>query len=394
MTGGSRGTIVLATTVDQSLKLMRGHPAHLDEAGWDVHVVSSGDSGRAPDFYLGPMPESVHFHRIPTAREPSPRSDLASLRGWLRLLRRVKPDVVLLGTPKASMLGLTAARFVRVPTRIYLIRGFRFEGASGLSRRVFTWLERWSAAMATHVVAVSPSLRELALESRVGGRAGVDVLGPGSSNGIVIPTVEHRQQLLAAKTKTLRGLGLDLGVPVIGYVGRITGDKGVEVLAKACAQLMSDSVAHQLVLVGDEDDPGFLEQVTRILDAASVRYALTGYVSEPAAVMASMDVFCLPSFREGMPNVALEAASLGLPVVTTDATGCRDGVVPGTTGELVGAGDVRELTEALELLLSDQSRREALGDAGAVWVAESFERTKVWDRWDAYLKIATAGGVD
>ena len=122
MTSG-KPRIVLGVTVDLSLRLMAGFPQYLAERGWDVHVVSS--PGARLDALAGV--DGVTVHALTMAREPSPVSDLRSLIAWMRLLRRLRPDVVSVGTPKAGLLGGIAARLTRVPGRVYMLRGLRLE---------------------------------------------------------------------------------------------------------------------------------------------------------------------------------------------------------------------------------------------------------------------------
>jgi hypothetical protein len=151
-----RNTIVLATTVDVSLTLLKGFPAFLVSRGWDVHVVSSGGPRLSA---LGEI-DGVTVHVIPMRRAPSPFADAIALRAWVRLLRRLQPTVVSLGTPKASLLGLVAARICRVPARQYLLRGLRLHTTRGVLRAVLRISERMAMAMSTDVVAVSASLRD------------------------------------------------------------------------------------------------------------------------------------------------------------------------------------------------------------------------------------------
>lgn len=379
--------ILLGVTVDQSLKLLRGQPQFLASEGWKVHVVSAGDSDRSAEFYLGPV-ENIEVHRLGMKRDPTPFSDAHSFALWLRLLRRIRPDVVCLGTPKASLLGLSAARMLGIPTRIYILRGLRLEGERGLRRHLLRMFERLTAAMSTHVVAVGESLRQVAAAEGIGGGTPLEVIGQGSSNGIEILPDDERDALRSQRDDLLRSVGLDPGALVIGYVGRLTPDKGVHLLVEACSALHELGVSVQLLLVGAEDSPHYQSQLTRSLQEGGLPHALTGYVERPRDFMAAMDIFCLPSLREGMPNVSLEAASLGLPVVTTEATGCRDSILPGISGLTFKQGDVSSLTSALRALVEDDAMRKSFGEIGSRWVAENFDRTVVWSLYEEFYRHA------
>jgi len=385
-----RRRIVLAVTTDRSLRLLKGQPAYLSDLGWDVHLISNGDSGRDPQVELGPSP-SVTFHRIPMERDPSIVADFVSMWRWFRLLRSLKPDVVCVGTPKAAMLGIWSSWLAMVPTRIYLIRGLRYETIkSPLVRQIFIAVERVTGRLATHVISVSASMGRVALEAGIGRRTGIDVIGAGSSNGVTILPDEDVARLKADREALLREMGLAHELATIGWVGRLTPDKGTTQLVRACQLLVQREVPFQLLMLGREDfeGSGHLEELRIMLQSAGVRYAHHDHVTDPERLMAQLDVLCLPSFREGLPNVPLEAAALGIPVVTSDATGCVDAVVHGQTGLIVPRSDVEALADALEALVTDSEMCREFGAAGRAWVMENFERRAVWRLYADYYAQA------
>ena len=383
----TKPVILLGVTVDQSLKLLRGQPQFLASNGWEVHVVSAGDSTHPPEYYLGPASDVV-IHKLVMSRRPSVARDITSALAWIRLLHHIRPDVVCLGTPKAGLVGLAAAWLLRIPSRIYLLRGLRLEGQQGLSRRALRAFEKLTAAMATHIIAVSDSVSVAAQSEGIGRRKSLQVLGKGSSNGIDIPTQQQLRLLRDQRDAVLLSVGLDPTQPVVGFVGRLTPDKGVHLLADACISLRAMGVPVQLLLVGAEDSPNCQTQLRRALEIGDVPHAMTGYVERPTEFMAAMDVFCLPSLREGMPNVSLEAAALGLPVVTSDATGCRDSVLNNVTGLTFNYERSESLVCGLQTLLEDQGMRTRFGNAGAKWVSENFDRQTVWNLYEDFYRDA------
>ena len=323
-------------------------------------------------------------------RDPSPLADARALFAWIRLLERLRPAAVCLGTPKASLVGLLAAFLLRIPARIYLIRGLRFESETGIRRRLLLLVERLTAGLATDVIAVSPSLRLVAESAGVGGGRSITVLGPGSSNGVDIHPEDTLARLRGERVKKLQAMGLDPTVPVVAFVGRVRKDKGVAVLAQALVDLKRCGSDAQLLLVGGEEGDGFEDSVRGLLTMGGVVHAFTGHVSSPEEYMTLADVLCLPSFREGLPNVCLEAASLGIAVVTTDATGCRDSILDGRTGVLTRCGDAVDLMRGLQVLIGDEDLRRRLGAAGREWVAKEFARELVWARYETYYASVLA----
>jgi hypothetical protein len=155
--------ILLAVTSSRSLILMRGLPARLAADGWDVHVVSASGPEQADLVGLS----GVTIHTVDMARNASPLSDLVALGRWIRLLARIRPDVVSVGTPKAGLLGGVAAFLTRVPRRVYVLRGLRLETVTGPARLVLAFLERVSAGSSHVVLAVGHSLAREAIALRL-----------------------------------------------------------------------------------------------------------------------------------------------------------------------------------------------------------------------------------
>ncbi|MGO1852399.1 MAG: glycosyltransferase family 4 protein [Microbacteriaceae bacterium] len=369
--------VVLGVTAPTSLGLMRGLPEHLAAQGWDVHVVS------AP----GPALESlgntsaVTIHGLTMDRDPAPLRDLRSLVAWVRLLRSLRPEIVFVGTPKAGLLGTVAAALTRVPIRLYHMRGLRLETTRGVARLILTLLERATFGASTGAVAVSVSLRNRLIELGLTRADKVVVLGRGSSNGV--DTTRFRPAAPGMPVDLRAELGLNRDVPVIGYVGRIHRDKGVQVLLEASAMLMQRGIDHRIVVIGRSEDPVIQKMIEQL--PPQKRPLVVGPVEDTAPYYHVMDILCLPTFREGFPNVVLEAAASGIPVVTTDATGAVDSVLPGRTGAIAIAGSSISLADQLGLMLTDSRVRVEFGRNAREFAVEDFSRATVWSNTVQYL---------
>jgi lipopolysaccharide/colanic/teichoic acid biosynthesis glycosyltransferase len=237
------------------------------------------------------------------------------------------------------------------------------------------WL---SCALAHRVFAVSHSMRRVALDEGLCGAEKIAVLAGGSGNGVdatrrFVPQPAHVRREARAR------LGIPEAALVIGFVGRIVRDKGVVELAVAWNALRDADPRLRLLLVGrfDTEDaiPG------HVLDAlrADPRVHLAGVDPETPPLYAAMDVVALPTYREGFPNVALEAAAMELPIVATSVTGCVDAVVDGTTGILVPTGDAAALERALRRYLVDPALCRSHGAAARARVLASFRRETIWN---------------
>lgn len=360
--------IVLGATVGRSLSVLSGFPEHLAALGWEVYVVSAP----GPELDLIGRSQGVTANPIEMTRNPHPLRDVKSLLAWCSYLNRLRPAVLFVGTPKAALLAMVAGVLTRVPRRIYILRGLRLESTTGWSSMVLKSMERLTAQSAHRVISVSPSLRAKALELRLTKPGKIHVLGHGSSNGVDLVRFRPGGRPLALVDEGLRE-----SAPVIGFVGRLTNDKGLSVLAAARQILIQRGVDHQLLIVGGLDgDADDLEMLV-----ATGRHAIeTGHVSDTAPYYASMDVVVLPTLREGFPNTVLEAAASGLPVVTTTATGAVDSVVAGTTGWLVAAENSEALADALQAALAQPEERRRRGEEARRHVERHFAQADVWLR--------------
>jgi glycosyltransferase involved in cell wall biosynthesis len=289
----------------------------------------------------------------------------------------LKPDIVQAHTPKGGLLGMLAARAAGVRCRIYQMRGLPLMTARGLMRSLLTLTEQISCAQATRVICQSPSLMSAALEERLCAPERIGVVLKGSNGVDALGRFDPSRH--AGRREGLRAQwGLPKDALVIGFVGRLVRDKGLVELWEAWQLLRSRIPTLHLLLAGpfEPRDPVPAEIVEALKSDARVH--LVGFTADTPAVYAASDVVTLPSYREGFPNVPLEAAAMGLPVVATTIAGCVDAVEDEVTGLLVPARDSLALAGALERYASDSSLRRAHGQAGRARVCSEFQRERIW----------------
>ena len=363
-----RHHIVIGITDPQTCLTLTGRLRALREAGFRVTLISS--PGDLLDRTVAR--EGVEAIALPMRRDIAPFFDLVSLLRLWRLLLRLKPDLAEFSTPKAGLLGMFASWLAGVPARVYMLRGLKLETAKGFKRALLLAAERAASACAQVVLCNSSSMRSKALALGIAPADKLHLIGDGSSNGVDV------ERFAPGPSDVRIQLGIPPEAPVVGFVGRLTTDKGIPELIEAFDLILKSQPQAHLLLVGwfdASEDALAARWRTRI--AEHPRIHCTGFVADTAPYYRAMDVMVLPSRREGFPNVVLEAAATGIPVVTTECTGSRDSVVPEVTGLLIPPGYPEAISDAVLKLLSEPALRRRMGLAARAWVCRHFSDERV-----------------
>jgi glycosyltransferase involved in cell wall biosynthesis len=363
---------------------LSGPIAALDRAGWQVTVVVN--------FASGPVDADISAHAVlvhaPIARPIAPFADLLALWRLWRIFRQGRFRVVHTVTPKAGFLGMVAAWVARVPIRAHTFTGQIWVNRGGFMRRLLYTVDRAIAFFATHMLADSQSQRDFLLKHRVGRPGQMGVLGQGSICGV---DTQRFAPDLVARAEVRQELGLADNDIVILFLGRLHPEKGLHELFSAYQQLAAIHTGLRLLLVGP--DEGGLPLLARLGAFVHPGVRRLGLTNTPQRFMAAADVFCLPSYREGFGLTLVEAAAVGLPVVSTRIYGVTDAVQDGVMGLLVAPGDVVALQRALEKLVSAPALRRQYGAAGRQIVSKHFSHEYLLSCWlDWYNDHTPFGG--
>jgi glycosyltransferase involved in cell wall biosynthesis len=374
--------IIVGVTHEQTCLVLGSRLRTLRAAGFRVTLVAGpGDLLQRTAEQAG-----VESVGVKMQRGIAPLADFVSLLRLWRLLRRLRPAMVEFSTPKAGLLGTLAARACGVPVRVYMLRGLKLETASGVKRWILLWAERLAAACATVVLCNSESLRAEALALGVAPASKLKLLGVGSSNGV------DTERFAPGPSDVRARLGLRRDALVLGFVGRLTRDKGLPELVEAFEGIAAREPRAELLLVGWFDAAeDAVDAAMRARIEGNPRIHRTGFVEDTAPYYRAMDVLLLPTWREGFPNVVLEAEATGIPVITTISTGSRDSVVPEVTGLLIPPGYPSAIEEAALKLLGDEERRLQMGAAARAWVQQHYTDTDVLGRTADFYKGLLAG---
>jgi lipopolysaccharide/colanic/teichoic acid biosynthesis glycosyltransferase len=366
--------IAFVVTSHVSWVFFEGQIRFLRGEGFDLCAVS-GPGPRLDDVAA----EGAHTAAIPMQREIAPFADMGSLCRLVRLFRNRRVDLVVTGTPKAGLLGTLAARITGVPHVVYMVHGLRLETATGWKRRIL-WFTEWIACHAAHHVrCVSPSLQERLVSLGLAPAKHCIVRGPGTANGVHSEHFQRNSGTPSAAEVLRRTLGIHENALVVGFAGRLTRDKGIADLYQSFVRVRSQYPDARLLLVGDFEDGDPVSPAIRQQIESDSAVVVTGFVADVAPYYWAMDLFVLPSHREGFGIVALEAQAASLPVICSNATGAIDAVVDGVTGITVPVGDIDALTAAISRLLGSEELRQRMGEAGRSWVEKKFKREKLWE---------------
>lgn len=367
------------TTVPISLHLLlRGQFRYMKEQGFDVYTMSA-EGPETPEVAKEGAP---HF-TIPFTRKITPVQDLICLWKLVLVLRKLRPAIVHTHTPKAGLLGMMAAWICRVPVRMHTVAGLPLMESTGIKRKVLEFTERITYACAHRVYPNSQGLRTFMLESLHVAPQKISIIGKGSTNGIN-SSYFNRQSEPEAEAAALREKhGITPADLVFSFVGRVVKDKGLRELVSAfkgvTAALPDQRIF--LLLVGpfepeldplDAGDQAYLDETDRVIKA--------GFQRDVRPWILASDVFVFPSYREGFPNVVMQASCLGVPSIVSDINGCNEIIRHEETGLIVPPKDANALQQAMLTLASDKGKRTRFADAAREYVVAHFDQQFVWQR--------------
>ncbi len=365
--------IILVTSVPETLfYFYQPLISQLKKEHFSITLVSSEGSWVKRDeveIKLG-----IPIIQVPFKRNFSLLGDLLLLVKLVRLFIKINPSILHASTPKAAFLSLIAGFFARVPFRIYSVRGLIAYGKPFLKKTILHRAEWIACALAHTVIANSESNREYLSKNSICPKGKIFIMGNGSGQGVNSAKFS-REMVPDSRISELRNLlNIQTDKFVFGFVGRLVKDKGVEVMASVWHKFTINHPDAILLIIGPIHEPH--DRISSETDAilkntTTIRYA--GEQKESRDFYALMDVLLLPSFREGFPNVVLEAYAMEIAVITTDAPGCIDSIQNGKTGFCIKAGSAEDLYSSMEILINDPVRCKAMGKAGREWVVDKFQ---------------------
>lgn len=352
--------IIRSTTVPQSLDSFCN--GVLKELSKEYEVVAVSSPGEALDIVS--RREGVRTIAVPMERHISLMNDLRSLWQMWRVMRRERPDLVHSMTPKAGLICMMAAWLARVPRRVHMFTGLVWPTSTGLKRRILMATDWLTCACATHVIPEGEGVKNDLLSHHIT-RKPIKVLGYGNVKGI---DVEHYDPALYDNVPNHDGF-------TFVFVGRIVRDKGINELVAAFDRLHRDYPKARLVLIGQREDnldpvsPATLDRINRGDGITAV-----GRQQDVRPFYAGADALVFPSYREGFPNVVIEAGAMGLPSIVTDINGSREIIVDGKNGIIVPPQDEQALYQAMKRFVEDHDTVNRMAACSREMIASRYEQ--------------------
>ncbi|WP_299758422.1 glycosyltransferase family 4 protein [uncultured Pontibacter sp.] len=365
------------TTVPISLqKLITGQLKYMRSKGFEPLMISANGPEVAQAIKEQEAPHIV----ISMTRKVTPLKDLISLWNFYKLCKKNKPDIIHSHTPKAGIISMLGGKLAGVPVRLHTVAGMPLMEAKGIKRRVLEFVEKLTYACATKIYPNSNVLKEFVIQNGFCTEDKIKVLGNGSSNGINTNnfTVE------ALDPKRLQDLKQKLGISatdfVFVFVGRLVKDKGIRELVSAYKILQLKHKNAKLLLIGPlEQDLDPLPAETLIDIESNPNILYVGYQNDVRPYLAISQVLTFPSYREGFPNVPMQAGCYEVPSIVTDINGCNEIIINGENGIIIPTKSIEPLYEAMDCMIEYNDLYIKLKSNARRMIVERYDQQHFWE---------------
>ncbi|PKQ44070.1 glycosyltransferase family 4 protein [Confluentibacter flavum] len=381
--------IIRSATVSGSLSsLLQGQLRYMSQY-FDVIAVAS--NGKNNELLKVSEQEGIPTYAVEMTRKITPFKDLVAVWKLYRLFKKEKPFIVHSHTPKAGTLSMIAAKWASIPHRLHTIAGLPLVEATGFKRIILNTVEKVTYACATKIYPNSYGLVDIILENKFTSKEKLKVIANGSSNGIDTsffdPTLYTDN---TTKLKFRAELGISNNDFVFIYVGRLVTDKGINELIIAFNKLYKQYNTIKLLLVGPYEkalDPLKIDTIEIINHNSNI--ISTGWVKDVRPYYSIANVLTFPSYREGFPNVVMQAAAMQLPCIVTNINGCNEIIKHNEYGIIIPIKDEVALYDAMIHVFNNQSKYKSMGINSRKHIQSYFERKVVWKAiLDEYTQLS------
>lgn len=373
----SKKKLVRITTVPLSLdKILDGQLSFMNNH-YEVIAVSSEKE------YLirCAKNEGVRFKHIEMTRKITPIKDFISLIKLISFLKKERPLIIHSHTPKAGILAMLASKITNIPIRLHTVAGLPLMEEKGSKKKLLELIEKLTYSFSTFVFTNSNGLYKYIIDNNYVSKSKLKVIGNGSSNGVDINYFSPTSVSVKEKEKLKLSLGILENDFTFVFVGRIVADKGINELINAFDTISFQNNAIKLLLVGEQEshlDP--LNENTLKLISSNKNIIKTGFQKDIRPFLAVSDALVFPSYREGFPNVIMQAGAMELPVIATNINGCNEIIINEKNGVLIELKNNGAIVKAMVRLIEDEAFYKNLKSNARSMIVSRFERKVICEK--------------
>lgn len=358
------------STIPGSLEtLLKGQLRMLSEHYEVVAVSSPGEKMKTIE-----EREGVRTIAVPLERRISLIKDIISLFRLIVIFTKEKPDIVHSITPKAGLLSMLAAWITRVPVRMHTFTGLVFPTATGKMQKLLIAMDRLTCFCATHINPEGEGVKRDLINYRITSKP-LHIIANGNVSGIDLVHYERTPEVEEAAQNYI-----STDVFTFCFVGRLVCDKGINELIHVFCRLYNENRKIRLLLVGPFEknlDPVLPEVEEQILHHSGIKYL--AWQSDVRPFLAASDAFVFPSYREGFPNVVMQAGAMGLASIVTDINGCNEIIVDGKNGVIIPSKDEEALYQAMKDFVAHPEKVKQMAANARSMIASRYEQKMVWE---------------
>jgi len=367
--------LIRITTIPISLEKLLDNQLLFMKNYYEVMAISSDRE------YLERVGKSqnIPVHAIEMTRKITPWQDLKALWQMFRYFKKEQPLIVHTHTPKAGTIGMIASKMAGVPYRLHTVAGLPLLETNGTKRKLLNLVEKVTYSCASKIYSNSKGLKNIIVQEGFCKSEKIKIIANGSTNGIDTQFFNPEKVPSETLIQLKKNLGITNDDFVFVYAGRLTGDKGINELLLAFQKMASEFSNVKLLLIGflePELDPLHKETLLEIENNRQVLFV--PFQKDVRPYYALSDVLVLPSYREGFPNVVLEAGAMGLPTITTNINGCNEIIEHQKNGILIQPKNTNALFEAMKKIMLDHALRTHFQENARQMIVSRFEQIVVW----------------
>ena len=335
--------------------------------GYDITFICDYDSE-----FEKKIPDYVHYIPIEMKRGISINGLKACIK-MISIFKKNKFDIVQYSTPNASLYASIAGKIAKIPVRLYCQWGLAYMGFKGLKKSVFYAAEKLVCKLSTWIEPDSKGNLDFCHAQKLYPADKGSVINNGSACGVSLEKFDIKLKK-EYRNEIRNKYNISQDAFVYGFVGRITGDKGINELLSATQNLLKTYNDIYVLFVGEFDKKYSISRELLEWSKSDKHIIYCGATSNAEKYYAAMDCYVMPSYREGFGLTVVEAGAMGLPVICTNIPGPTDAIVDGVTGIVIEKQNVCELENAIKKLYSDRELAAKLGSAGLKNVMENYEQ--------------------